>query len=52
MPKSDIAVVGASDRYIVLTVRVPPDFLARNQHTLCMLSDYAGDIEIAPEPLP
>jgi hypothetical protein len=33
-------------------VRVPPDFIARNLHVIRVLSDYAADIEIAPQPLP
>jgi hypothetical protein len=36
----------------VLTIRVPRDFIARNLHVIRVLSDYAGDIDVEPLPLP
>jgi hypothetical protein len=49
---TDVVLVGETERYVVLTVRVPRDFIARNQHVIQALSDCAADIEIMSQPLP
>jgi hypothetical protein len=43
--KTDVVVVGENRRYVLLTVRISRDLLARSQHIISALSDYAGDID-------